>query len=64
MEWIVNNKEWLFSGLLVAVPIAIISWLFVSKSMKQNQKGGNNSTNIQIGGDFKVNNKRDDKDVK
>ncbi len=28
LDWIVENKEWLFSGVAVAVPLAIIGWLW------------------------------------
>jgi hypothetical protein len=56
MEWIIANKEWLFSG----VAVAIIGWFLSSKGNKQTQKGGNNSTNIQVGGNFQ--NGRDEHD--
>lgn len=54
MEWIVENKDWLFSGAAIALPIAVISWFISSRKTKQVQKGGNNSTNIQIGGNLKI----------
>ncbi|MCS4308597.1 hypothetical protein M2404_002954 [Rheinheimera pacifica] len=60
MEWILNNKEWLFSGIAIAIPIAIASWLIPSRRNKQIQKSGDNSTNIQIGGNFKVGGNKDD----
>ncbi|HIF9383673.1 TPA: hypothetical protein ACX6RR_003532 [Photobacterium damselae] len=60
MEWIIDNKEWLFSGLLVAVPLAVLGWLFSTKRNKQVQKGGNNSTNIQVGGNLKIGGRKDD----
>ena len=40
MELIINNKEWLFSGAAIAIPIAIIGWLLSSRRNKQTQKGG------------------------
>lgn len=61
MEWILENKEWLFSGVAIAIPLAIIGWLFSWKMNKQVQKGGDNSTNIQVGGDFKIGGKDNDK---
>jgi hypothetical protein len=61
MEWILANKEWLFSGAAIAVPLAIIGWLFSSRANKQIQKSGDNSTNIQVGGDFKIGGNNDDK---
>ena len=55
MEWIINNKEWIFSGIGVAV-VSLIIGLFLKQkpiqSTKMEQKSGNNSTNIQIGGSF------------
>lgn len=27
LDWIVANKEWLFEGVGVAVPLAVIGWL-------------------------------------
>ncbi|MFM1693741.1 hypothetical protein [Aeromonas salmonicida] len=61
MEWILENKEWLFSGVAIAIPLAIIGWLFSGKINKQVQKGGDNSTNIQVGGDFNIGGKDNDK---
>ncbi|WP_338576439.1 hypothetical protein V6L78_13700 [Pseudomonas canadensis] len=61
MEWILANKEWLFSGVAIAMPVALISWLVSRHGGKQTQKSGNNSTNIQIGGNFKIGGNKDDK---
>lgn len=52
MEWIYQNRAWLFDGLLVAVPLAIVSWFFAKhlrSTRTQSQKGGQGSTNIQAG---------------
>lgn len=63
MEWLTNNKEWLLSGIAVTVPIAIIGWLFFRGSNKKimKQKGGKNSTNIQVGGDFSIKHDKENK---
>lgn len=61
MEWILKNKEWLFSGIAIAIPLAIIGWVFISQGNKQVQKGGNNSTNIQVGGNLKIDDNNNDK---
>ncbi len=55
IEYLIKNKEWIFSGGGVAVISAVISlvWvLFFRKNEKNNmtQKSGSNSTNIQVGG--------------
>ena len=60
MEWIIENKDWLFSGLAIAVPLAIVGWIFSTRGNKQVQKGGKNSTNIQVGGNFKIGSDKDD----
>lgn len=50
-EYILQNKEWLFSGL----GITIASWLFLrNKASQLTQKSGNNSTNIQVGGNLNL----------
>ncbi|MAD45835.1 MAG: hypothetical protein CMH98_12585 [Oceanospirillaceae bacterium] len=60
MEWITENKDWLFSGVAIAIPLAIIGWFISSSKNKQVQKGGHNSTNIQVGGSFKIGKNKDD----
>tara|TARA_A200000113_G_scaffold191485_1_gene180231 strand:+ start:316 stop:501 length:186 start_codon:yes stop_codon:yes gene_type:complete len=60
MEWIAENKDWLFSGIAIALPLAIVGWFISSRKNRQSQKGGNNSTNIQVGGDFKMGSSKDD----
>lgn len=60
MEWIAENKDWLFSGVAIAIPIAIIGWLISSRRNKQVQKGGDNSTNIQVGGNLSLGGKKGD----
>lgn len=56
MDWLLSNKEWLFSGIFVALPLAVLGWLFSKRtsSRSQNQKSGALSTNIQAGGDVNV----------
>lgn len=61
MEWIAENRDWLFSGAAIALPLAIIGWLISSRKNKQIQKGGDNSTNIQVGGNLKIGSSKDDK---
>lgn len=63
MEWVLNNKEWLFSGIAIAIPLAIIGWFISSKKNKQVQKGGDNSANFQVGGNITINERSDKKDV-
>jgi hypothetical protein len=60
MDWIIENKNWLFSGIAIAVPIAIVGWIISTRGKKQVQKGGKNSKNIQVGGNFKISGGKDD----
>jgi hypothetical protein len=59
LEWISQNKAWLFSGALVAAPIAIVGWIIAKRAHRgddgrQIQKSGANSVNVQGGRDVKV----------
>lgn len=60
MNWIVENKEWLFSGVLIAVPLALSGLFLSNKNNKQVQKSGKNSTNIQAGGNINIGDKKND----
>jgi hypothetical protein len=60
MDWIIENKDWLFSGVAIAIPIAIIGWFISTRGNKQVQKGGNHSTNIQVGGSLNIGGRKDD----
>jgi len=55
MQWIIENKEWIFSGVGIFI-LSIIARLFIKKksSSKQTQKSGDNSTNYQAGGDIRI----------
>jgi len=56
MDWIFANKEWLFSGLLVAIPIALVGWVIARRRLhrSQIQKSGDDSVNIQAGGNIEI----------
>ena len=56
MDWIMANKEWLFSGLLVAVPIALMGWIFARRGRhrSQVQRSGDSSVNIQAAGNIRM----------
>lgn len=41
LQLIIDNKEWLFSGVAIAVPVAIIGWLWGTR--------GKGDTNIGTG---------------
>jgi predicted tellurium resistance membrane protein TerC len=55
MEWIIANKEWIFSGIgvfIIGVVISLLRKNQKKKTVKMKQKSGSNSNNIQIGGDY------------
>ncbi|WP_209403715.1 LPXTG cell wall anchor domain-containing protein [Pseudozobellia sp. WGM2] len=56
MDWIIENKDWLFSGLGISI-IGFGYYLIRRKkrNKEQMQKGGKNSTNLQAGGDININ---------
>ena len=60
MEGLAENRDWLFRGAAIALPIAIIGWVVSSKKGQQIQKGGDGSTNIQVGGNLKIGSAKDD----
>lgn len=62
--WVIDNKQWLFSGVGLAVVVWVGRLIFKKRSASttQNIRSGDNSTNIQAGGDINVGtrNTRDD----
>ena len=55
MEWIFENKEWLFSGAGIFILSLVVGFLIKNgQSKKQIQKSGSNSTNYQAGGDINI----------
>lgn len=58
MRWVIENKDWLFSGVAVAVPLAVVGWLISGRGNRQIQNGGKNSTNIQVGGSLNIGDKK------
>jgi hypothetical protein len=55
MEFIMNNYEWIFSGIGVFVLGLFIYRKTTNLSVKQKQKIRNNSTGIQANGDVNIN---------
>jgi hypothetical protein len=54
MQWINDNRAWLFEGVLVAIPVALIGAWAARRSgthlrIRQKQKSGSHSKNLQIG---------------
>ena len=63
-KWLLNNGTWLFSGIGVGLIGFIWKFIFNKKnaSIKQIQKSGKNSMNIQSGGDVNFNSYRNNDD--
>jgi membrane protein implicated in regulation of membrane protease activity len=59
INWLSSNKEWIFSGIGVAVISTIVALFFRRYQIKkkQIQKSGNNSINIQVGGNLNLSSK-------
>lgn len=53
-SYILDNAKWIFSGIGVAV-VSFIAYFLKRRSTKQYQKGGRNSTNVQVGRDININ---------
>jgi hypothetical protein len=54
MNWVIENKEWVFSGIGVFIISFIATLILKSRYNKQSQKLGNQSTGIQVGGDISI----------
>jgi hypothetical protein len=54
--WVLENKEWVFSGFGVAVIVGVINLIFKKKenSSKQTIRSGDSSTNVQAGRDVSI----------
>lgn len=59
MDWLIENKEWIFGGIGCTVIAGIVGVFFAKHS--QNQKVGNNSFGVQAGRDANVSKNRDDR---
>lgn len=58
MNWINENKEWIFSGVGVVIITFILNYFFKEKIFSQKQKSGKKSNNYQAGKDITINNKK------
>jgi predicted membrane metal-binding protein len=59
IDWVISNKEWVFSGIGVAVLAAILSVLLRSRSKQRKstvlqQSGGDHSRNFQAEGGMRI----------
>ncbi|MED1603657.1 hypothetical protein [Alkalihalophilus marmarensis] len=57
MDWILENKEWIFSGAGIAIFTVLGAIFKRKKSNKQTQKLGDNSTAYQAGGNISIGDK-------
>jgi len=42
VKWIIDNSEWLFSGVAIAVPVAIIGWWLGTRGKGDTNIGSHN----------------------
>ncbi len=68
MQWLADNKEWLFQGAAVIIPLTLAGWAFSwwkkrkasqaiqspTKHVSQSQTAGDRSTNYQAGGNIRI----------
>ena len=62
VAWVIDNKEWLFSGFGLVV-VAWVGRLIFKKtyaSSSQTIRSGDSSTNVQAGRDVRIGTKRND----
>lgn len=65
IDLIIDNKEWMFSGVGVVVVVWMVRFLFKKtySSSTQTIRSGANSTNIQAGRDVSLVTKKKENDV-
>lgn len=61
MDWLIANKEWVFSGVGLSILSILIALFRELNNKGQNQKVGDNSTAIQVGRDLKVGDNDDER---
>jgi hypothetical protein len=62
MNWLLENRTWLFSGIAVAVPLTILGWVLTRRSrvrrsrsgQQQTQSSGSHSSNVQAMGPVSI----------
>ena len=56
VDWILNNRQWVFSGIGVAVLVGVVGWLRSrgKAGLVQKQRSGSNSANLQAGGNISI----------
>jgi hypothetical protein len=53
-NWLLANREWVFSGVGVALVTAVLALRRRNNRPSQSQTAGNSSTNIQAGRDIQL----------
>ena len=55
MQWIIDNKDWIFSGAGIFIISIVVGVIVKNKSSsKQIQKSGSNSANYQAGKNINI----------
>lgn len=65
IKWVMDNKEWLFSGIGIVVLVWIVRTIFKRRETNSAQsiQTGKDSINFQAGRDVNLNNRPKSKDV-
>lgn len=65
VAWVIDNKEWLFSGVGLVVVVCLVRLIFKKKyaSSTQTIRSGDSSTNVQAGRDVTIGTKKKGNDV-
>jgi len=61
-DFIIINKEWIFSGIGAVIVASVFALLKKDRSINQKQDSGNNSNNVQAGRDVYVESQNTDYD--
>ncbi len=48
LDWIIKNKEWLFSGIGVVILTGIIGWIFRKRKKGESGKGTTEPTTYSV----------------
>jgi hypothetical protein len=63
LTWVIDNKEWIFSGVGAVLLSTLIMWLLRQRNgVTQGQSSGANSTNVQAGRDISVGRRKSESD--
>jgi hypothetical protein len=54
-QWLIENRTWVFSGVGVSMVALLFGFVRSRATIRQKQRGGNHSVNVQSAGAINVN---------